>query len=328
MSSTSGQKLNRPIQRLYDACKASEENLYAASQQMQNRGLKFLFKGFAQQHSRYADQLAELAQQIGFTLSSPGRFRRSLQRGWMDIRIAMIVGRANRQAAAASRCEAGQHKLLETYDDVLRMPLPEVARVRIQEQRGGAQGILRWLQRIGDQKQWIIRLYDDSTEAVRAVEALVDAGLNEKHIEVTPLNEIVMYQDDSEEPTRSTVDATLVGGLTGVVFGILAGLLIGYAVPLFVRTVPVSQTTLVSSLLIWGLIGAVVGASFGSFFGLLLGRGLSEDDAFLIQATPELDAIVVCVQTTEETRTDAARILQMRHQRELESVPSQHTQSN
>lgn len=322
MALVNRQELQEPIQKLYDACKAAEENLHAASQQMQNRGLKGLFKRFAQQHRRFAHKLDDLAAQMGFALSSPGRFRNSLQRGWMDIRIAMIVGRANRQSAAAAKSEATEVELLREYDRVLQLPLPEFALAELQEQRDSIAYIHQWVQRVISQYEWIVRLYDTPAGARQAIEQLKGSGFVEDTIEVIPLHQIAQYGPDAEERVHSTVDATLVGALFVGVIGLLLGLLIGYWRPLYDPAVAEVEPVLWGSILGSGLIGALVGASFGSFFGFLLGQGVAEDDASLSEGKNGADATVVSVKTTQVNHREAADILHMRHQRELENAPA------
>ncbi|MEZ4865008.1 MAG: DUF2383 domain-containing protein [Caldilineaceae bacterium] len=323
MTSINRQELRAALQELYNACRISEEDLHAASEQMQNRGLKGLFKRFAQQHSRFAQQQEDLAQQIGFTLAPAGRFRNSLQRGWMDIRIAMIVGRTNRQAAAAAKSDESEGNLLERYNQALQLPLPEFAMSELKRQREWVQRIHEWLQRVVARDEWIVRLYDDSTEAEQAVEELSGSGFTDKQIMVTPIHQITQYQADAEERVHSTVDATLVGALIGAVLGALFGLFAGYISPGMSPVAVLPQTApLWASTLFSGAIGLLVGGSFGSLFGFLLGRGIAEDDASLVRYRPGQDAIVVSVQTTKDNHTRAAQILQMWHQREVGNVPA------
>jgi uncharacterized protein (TIGR02284 family) len=316
------QKLSQPIQGLYDACKISEEDLHAASEQMENRGQKYLFKRFAQRHRRFARELADLLGQMGIRPSDPGRFRNTFKRGWRAIRIGMIVPRANRQEAAAAKCAEGERRLLTLYDEVLELALPDAARSVIVSQRDSVTRIHRWLQRIADQEQFIVRLYDSADEADQAVHQLVDSGFAESRIEVTPLRQTVLYQGDPEERVQFTTDAALVGGLLLGVLGAAIGLFAGYAIPHAVPEVPDTESQYWFSTLVWGLQGAAVGVFFGGVFGFLLGRGQSEDDAALVRAMSNADAVVVSVRTTTESHTDAARILEIRHQRELETVPA------
>lgn len=319
MASTNPPDFIAPLQSLYDACKLVEEELHTASQQMQNRGQKYLLKRFAQRHLGIANRLDDLARRLGFTLTHPGRFRYSLRRGWMDIQVAMIVPRVNRQAVAAAKCAEAEALLFRKYDEVLQLPLPEPARTEIRAQSDAVLKMHRWLQRIAHQDEWIIRLYEDAGEATNAVQQLRNDGFGEEQIEVTPLNQVVLYPGDAAERGRSTVDAALVMALIVGAFGLGMGLLMGYFLPTYAPDWPAAQVPMWLSLLVWGLLGIAVGALFGALIGVLIGRGLAEDDAELMAATAGAAVIVVSVRTTDANHAAAARILEMRHQRELET---------
>ena len=314
----SQQELTRSVQNLYDACKTGEKDLHAASEQMQNRGPKLLLKRFAQEHRILANRLAKLAATSGFKLSTLGRFGDSIQRGWMDLRVAMIVGRADRQTAAVSEAVQREGELTRVYDDVLDMPLPESARNELQYQRGVIHRIYRWLQRVVDEERWIIRLYDATDKATQAVEELAHSGFSESQIKVTPLHEIVVYPEDAAERDRSMIDAVLVGTLLGAASGIPFGILTGYVTAVLLPSMQSLSLGLFASLMLWGLVWALLGALGGGFFGLLVGRALAEDDAALVATMQHPGTTIVSVETTKQNRTDAAEILNIRHQREVE----------
>ncbi|MEZ4682688.1 MAG: hypothetical protein R2932_51625 [Caldilineaceae bacterium] len=166
-TAVSTNELKQSTQKLYNACKMNEQDLHAASEQMQNLGLKVLFKRFAQQLHQFADELNDIAEQMKVTLSDPGRANNAIQRGWSDIRIGMIVGRANRQHAAAVTSKELIDDLITLYDQELQVLLPEFARVAVQQQRDKLQQIEQWLQRISARDKWIVRLYDDADQADR-----------------------------------------------------------------------------------------------------------------------------------------------------------------
>ncbi|MEZ4615958.1 MAG: hypothetical protein R2867_10715 [Caldilineaceae bacterium] len=191
----------------------NEQDLHAASEQMQNLGLKVLFKRFAQQLHQFADELNDIAEQMKVTLSDPGRANNAIQRGWSDIRIGMIVGRANRQHAAAVTSKELIDDLITLYDQELQVLLPEFARVAVQQQRDKLQQIEQWLQRISARDKWIVRLYDDADQADHAVKQLKRTGFSESQIKLDPLHELPLYREDNEERVHSTVDAAMTGAL-------------------------------------------------------------------------------------------------------------------
>ncbi|MCB0086217.1 MAG: hypothetical protein KDE47_34990 [Caldilineaceae bacterium] len=314
------------MQELYTACKLAEENLYVASEQMQNRGLKVLFQRFAQQLRQYGTELQQIATQMHITLSTPGRYRNTLQRGWFDIRTGMIVGRANRQLAAAEQGLETNHKLLTQYNEVLRDNtsdgvLPEFAKITLEKQQTTLQRINRWLERIATKEEWIVRLYEDETQANQAIAELRNSGFADSQIKIDPLGDLPLYQKDDEERAHSAVDAVLTGAIFGALIGVVIGLIAGYLIPVFTWETP-TNAFIISFMIRSGLIGMAVVASFFSFFGFLLGRGIAEDDASLTRSFAGEDVVVVSVQTTAANHTNAAKILHMWHERQVEHVPA------
>lgn len=322
MTSMNSPELKEPFQELYNICKRSEKNLHAASEQMQNRGLKGLLKGFAQQRRRFARRLNDIGEQIGFNLSDPPSIRNRLERGWMDLRIAMIVGRANRQEAAIAECAEGERELLQAYEKVRRLPIPEFAQSEIQEQHESVQNVAQWLHRLSDGEKWIVRLYNNRREANGAVEQLKSSGFAENQIKVTPVQQLGLYADDDEERVHSTIDTMLAGTLFVAVIGAVLGLIAGFIRPLFDPAFPATPVDVWTSALGSSFVGALIGASFGSLFGVLLGQGVSEDDASVARRITQQDAVIVSVETTDGNYSNAAEILHVWHQREVEKVPA------
>lgn len=320
MSQTNSRKLEPILQKLHSACKTATEDLHAASEQIENRGQKALFIRFAQQLRRYAGQQTVLAEQLGFTLATPSRSKNWFARGWMDIRIAMIVGRANRQSAAAKSSDMDEQQLLELYDQLLQEPMPAPIQAEFQRQQAGVRSIHQWLQRLAAQDQWVIRLYDDSVQANEAISQLKAAGFSEAQLSVTPFREITEDTEDTEERSRSAVDATLTGAVIGAVVGLIFGLAVNYATQIWSPAGQSFSFILWGALLLSGAIGIVVGAGFGSFFGFLLARGLYEEDKAVAESIPDLNSVVVSAHTTEDNYNTAAKILQTWHQREVEHV--------
>lgn len=322
MTAFNKEQLEQPIQSLYEACKTSEKYLHAASLQMQNPGLKALVKRFAQQHRRFAAQHTEIAEQIGFKISTPSRLRTTLRRGWMGIGGAMIVGRANRQEAAAERSDTSIRDLLMRYDQVLELPLPEYAATDLQAQRQSVQKIHQWLQRIVATDQWVVRLYKHPSEAEQAVKQLAGTGFSENQIQTIPLSQITLYADETEERANSTLDTTFTGAVLGGAIGLILGLVIGIIRGLFDPAFDNSSGLFVFSLLRGMVVWTLIIGSFGSLFGFLLGQGVAEDDAEFSAKDLNENATVVSVQTSENNHIEATEILHIWHERRVEEVPA------
>lgn len=314
------------LQPLLEAAERGETILHAASEQMQNPGLKILFKRFAHQYRHLGQELHQIGKQMDVTLDPPGRFAGTFSRGWMDIRTGMIVGRANRQFAAAQQSATNNEQLLGLIDRALQDrtregSLPEFARSALATQQQQLERIGRWLQRVATKEEWLVRLYRDESDAEAAVGELQNSGFAKSQIHIDPLGNLSLDPNDQEERAHSTVDATLTGAFLGGVIGLLVGLAAGYVIPLFTELGGADEFAL-WYLIRSGLIGLAVGASFFSLFGFLLGRGAAEDDASVIRALDGDEVVVVSVQTTNANHTNAAKILHMWHERQVESIPA------
>ena len=104
-------------------CKDSEKGFKVAAESVDNRGLKMLFKTYAQQRAQFAAELAQEVERLGSKVTAGSSFLAVLHRGWIDIRAAMTIGPQNMENFVLSEALRGDGAALQRYDPALKAVL-------------------------------------------------------------------------------------------------------------------------------------------------------------------------------------------------------------
>jgi hypothetical protein len=308
--------LQSDLEQLAGQLRTAEKSVYLASRHAQNRGLKLLLKSYAERLARFARDIAGMSGQAAGAAN--GMAPAVPERGWLDVSTPLILGRENRQKAALRASYTHVEATLAAYQRLLAEDLPERIEQLANAQQAYLYGVFSSLESLmgASVRRLVVRLFEDETAAAWAVKRLEQAGYREQDIIVHPIDEgVVVYGKDSKEQSRSTRAAI---GTTAVMLAIL------FAVISVLANLVRSATSedglpLVSSLDFWlPVLGAlVVGALFGVIFGLLLGRGVSEEDAALYEESLKPGNVLIFVWTTAEDEPEVDKLLRLEHEREL-----------
>ncbi|GAB5519930.1 MAG: hypothetical protein RhofKO_21810 [Rhodothermales bacterium] len=123
----------------------------------------------------------------------------------------------------------------------------------------------------------VVALFDDRSDAHKALSKLVDAGIDRKNISLIASDADGEYKryvdtdDDANEAAEGAADGAKAGGIIGGIGGLLLGLGV-FAVPglgALAVAGPIAST----------LVGAGAGAATGGLIGALVGAGVPDDDA-------------------------------------------------
>jgi hypothetical protein len=307
--------LQGELEQLEDHLKTAEKSVYLASRHAQNRGLKLLLKSYAERLARFSRDLARL---VGEHSGVSDMLPAVPERGWLDVSTPLILGRENRQNAALRASYTHVEAALAAYQRLLDEDPPEQIAQLAGAQQAYLHGVFASLESLmgASERRLEVRLFEDETEANWAVERLQRAGYREQDIIVHPIDEgVVVYRQDDREQGRSTRGAV---GTAAVMLAVLFAVIAALAN--LVRSATSEEgLPLVASWEFWlPVVGAlVVGALFGTVFGLLLGRGVSEEDASLYEQSLKPGNVLVFVWTTAEDEAKVDRILKLEHEREL-----------
>lgn len=150
----------------------------------------------------------------------------------------------------------------------------------------------------------VVGLYDDLTDAQRAVQALVEAGIDR--------DQISMVAGDRQGNYRSTLEdadndwgATAGGAATGAAIGGVGGALLS----LGAATIPGIGPVIAAGPLVAGLVGAGVGAAAGGLVGALIDAGIPEEHAGYYAEGVRRGSMLVTAQVPDAQADNVVRIM-------------------
>jgi uncharacterized protein (TIGR02284 family) len=300
------------LNRLIRICIDGEAGFLVVSESVRNRGLKALFKTYAQQRSQFADMLKEEVKKLGGTPRMEGTMPASLHRGWINIKAAMTIGQYSTENVALSESERGERTAVRTYEKVLAGSLPADIKTLVQDQHYAIKGVHAQIQQMQGRSgsRMVVRLFDGEEAAEAAVSALTEAGFNSDSIQKIDVDQVVSVYE--EHGARSaTTESAAAGAFGGTLLGAGLGLIFGLAT-LFVPEINVmgmGDMGPVPTLIVGILLGAGVGAGFGVLFGGLIGSGTAEEDKYLYAESVAEGRVLLTVEADSKRAQEASEIM-------------------
>lgn len=294
-------------------CKDSEKGFRVAAESVDNRGLKMLFKTYAQQRAQFAVELGREVERLGgeprFERGKGGSFLAVLHRGWIDIRAAMTIGQQNSENFVLAEALRGENAAVQQYEKALKNGLPAAIKTAVERQYASVKEVRDQVMRMGERgsTRLVVRLFDSGEDMERARAALQTAGFKPDGMKTVALDEVVsVYKDD--QTGSATMESGVTGALLGSVLGGLIGLIAGASIlltPGNTATFMGSFGTFISS----AVVGALAGALFGALIGSLIGRGMKEGDVFLYDDSVRHGRVLLMVQSENKRAAEAAHIM-------------------
>jgi uncharacterized protein (TIGR02284 family) len=316
----------KTLNRLIEMCMESDKGFYKAAEQIKNRGLKLLVKSYAEQRAQFALQLQNLAHQLGGDAPEGREPVISVERGWLDVKAAMIIQRQFRQQALLKDVLQHEDKTIQAYTEALQSPLPGAVQTVIQQQYDRIRAIRSQVASLTGQtaRKLVVRLFNGADTARRVVDELQQAGFTADEIYAAPLDRIIQpYAADPQARNKSrkeTVIATILSGMGfGLVFGIFVGLLQRFFFPEWGGLISPPG---------WGVMIEIattvtlIGGFFGFVFGMLIGQDKAEEDEYLYTESLQEGDTLVVVFTDERNKAEAERVVGLQHQHEVKPMPA------
>ena len=150
----------------------------------------------------------------------------------------------------------------------------------------------------------VIGTFSDLDQAEEAVAQLQSAGFSDEQIGVISRGYLVRERLASQTGDEALSGAGA-GALTGSAIGGLLGLLAG-GVSI---TVPVAGPLLAGGILTTFLGGAAAGAVYGGLAGILIGLGISREEAEFYAANIEQGGVMIFVEAEGEDAAKAWRLM-------------------
>lgn len=303
MSQSHKQSL-QTMKQLIRLNKNSEAGFRIAAVGVTNRGLKALLKSYALQRAQFAAELAAEVEKHGAKPKSSGNILGELHRGWILIKAAMTLGAYATESVVLAEANRGEGYALKQYESALKKELdPEIREIIVRQYETVKHTAVQVNKMKGDENgRLLVRLFDNETDAEKALAALQSAGFDNSHIQKQIFNLTGQYP--VQEARHTIRESAVAGGLMGALLGLILGVFSGGGI-LFIPNLEIALATF----LLIVLAALFSGAAIGAFLGAIIGYGSLEDDQILYQRSLEQGQILMQVQTQPARAREASRIM-------------------
>jgi uncharacterized protein (TIGR02284 family) len=307
----SNQQTLRALSSLYRIVEAGERGYAVAAANVNNRGLKLLFKSYAQQRANFKTEIIEQMRHMDENVHPPGMsILAMIHRGRIDIFAALTIGDENIEKVVLKEVTLGEGVALRAYENTLKKDLPPEIREVIARQFEEVRWVVEQvhLMRGMEGKRLLVRLYDVETDANRAIKQLSEAGLAQETIEKVPVDKTAALYKGRGTTVRETI---LSGAVGGAFWGSVIGVLALISVLQMPNWNPASQSFLDQR--IWAFIALVMCIAGGTFVGTMIGTfigwGIKSSDDYLYDHGLERGRILVKSLIDESHASKAWRML-------------------
>jgi uncharacterized protein (TIGR02284 family) len=297
------------LNRLVKLGIASEKGFNVAAENVKNRGLKVMFKTYAQERAKFVAELRSAVKAMDGEPAEGGGTLAAIHRGWINIKAAMTIGQPATENVVLGEVLRGETVALRTYRDMLERPLPANLRTMVERQMERVEGVhQRALDLDGKAgSQLVLRLFDSEDDLNQAVDVLADAGFDPQRMEKVPLTE-VMEVYEGKHIANTTVESALAGAVVGAGLGVLLGLISGVSAVLAPGG-SLFGLGLLETFLWTILLGAGVGLFFGALIGSIIGLGVSQEDEYQYASSVQHGSMLLMVRTDRARANEAADLM-------------------
>ena len=119
------------LNNLIETVKDGEQGFRTAAEGLKDPQTKSLFNDYSRQRAQMARELQDEVRRLGGDPEKSGSTAGALHRGWMDIK-SVVTGKDDH--AIVAEAERGEDVAKNVYDEALKEPLPDSARIVVQQQ--------------------------------------------------------------------------------------------------------------------------------------------------------------------------------------------------
>jgi len=116
---------------LIETLKDGEKGFRIAAQGVDRKDIQQLFLKYAEQRSKFVDELQREVRKLGGDPDESGSLAGAIHRGWINIK-SVVTGQDEESVLA--ECERGEDSAVRNYEEALKKNLPESVRSLIQKQ--------------------------------------------------------------------------------------------------------------------------------------------------------------------------------------------------
>jgi uncharacterized protein (TIGR02284 family) len=301
----------KALSSLYRIVEAGERGYAVAAANVNNRGLKLLFKSFAQQRANFKTEIFTEMKHLSEHVQPPrSSILAMIHRGRIDIFAALTIGDENVEQVVLKEVVLGESVALRAYEKTLKNDLPPMVREMVAHQFEEVRQVVEQvkLMRGKDGKRLLVRQYDTEMDASRAIQLLNEAGFAQESIEKVPVDKAVALYKGRGTTMRETI---LSGAVGGAFWGAVSGVLAAIGVLQMPNWNPIAESFMAQRL--WAFIALVLcmagGLFVGTMIGTFIGWGITSGDAYLYDQGLEHGQILVKLLVDKPRASKAWRIL-------------------
>lgn len=326
------------VENLIELNQTSERNFFAAAEQMDNRAVKLLLKAYAQQHATFARHLEQTLPNTGNPIGASASTAKQqqatdddvnaisfLQRGWLNLKAALIVRRQRRQRIVINDLLSNEDPLLTAYAQSVNQWRDEGLAALVEEQYAQIRTEHEQLRLLVEQDapRLVLRLFDQAQPANQVVERLQAITSAEEKIVTVPIDEVPVYYNEVTAQPRNIRETVVTGGLLGAVAGGILGAIYGIFHALTVPEISGLFTTTPAGIIgEVALYGAFIGSFFSVIFSALISRSATEIDTYLYNDSLKQGNTLVAVFTNAQRVGQIEQAIGLRHEHEVEPIPA------
>jgi len=275
-------RIVKSLSYLYRIVEAGERGYAVAAANVDNMGLKLLFKSYAQQRARFKSEiLAETMIHHGNT-NLRSSIRGVIHRGRIDIFAALSAGKNERERIVLREVSLGERAALNAYQRILKDDLPNETRSVIEKQYEEVKRINERIQtlRAVDGNCTVVQLFESPRDASRAWRAVENSVHQIKSIEYVHVSTSLEHY---EGRSSTVLEASASGAVGGLFWGSLIGLVLATSAEAATYAIPFGT---IKTPLIWALMilaGVLGGTLIGTAIGYAIGIGIKQEDAVLYE---------------------------------------------
>lgn len=310
------------VNQLIKVSTESKRNFYAAAEQMENRAIKLLLKAYAQERARFVTELQQRTAQAD-PVASAGYPSGFFQRGWLDLKSALVVRRNRRHRLLLDELQQIETNAVDAYAKAAATELSAALRTIVDRQYERVRTVHNRIALLAKQleRRIAVRLFNQSEDVEQAIARLKQMGIPQSELAIIPINEIAAYRNDQKARPRATREAIITGALLGFVAGGVLGLIYGsFHRFYFPELNGLIATTPTGVMLEMGLYGALIGLGFSLIFSTLIASSAAETDEYLYEDSFQQGDTVVAVFADASNITEVERTIGVMHEHEIEPV--------
>jgi len=300
-------RIQSQMDRLIRILEAGEKGYAISALNINNCGLKALFKSYAQQRARFEAEILFEMNRLGMQSKRRKSIVAALHRGRINIFNALTIGQEHRELVAMREILFGEEAALRAYEKLLEDDLhPDTVEILSRH--------LSEIRRIVDQIQFmrgrdgnrmILHLFDTDRDFETALRELKNSGLRLEAVIWVNFKDVIELYKGSSSLVSETIFA---GAVNGAFFGGLIGTLSGFSM----QIAGIASLNMLVLQGIWpflALTGLVAGSLIGALLGLAISMGVTGKDAYLYAQSLERGKIILMTIVDTLRASEAGRIM-------------------